>query len=129
MFFDSIQRMDRQMHLVEDRMNKFGDQLIKLEADMDESNLAKLKGLKETEAKFERFLNSAPGLSEDEKNRITTKEQQIGQSLFEISQINDYVRNFDNLRHTDMDDGDLFSDFFLITVPTFISLHAFSLQN
>jgi len=97
--------MERQLQLVEDRMNKFGDQLIKLEADMDESNMAKLKGLKETEAKFERFLVAAPSLVEDEKNRLTRKERQIEEILQEISQINEYLRNFDNLRHMDMADG------------------------
>lgn len=55
-----MQRMDRQMQFVEDRMNKFGEQLIQLEADMDESNLSKLKGLKEAETKFENFLTTVP---------------------------------------------------------------------
>ena len=35
--------MERQMQFVEDRINKLGEELIQIEADMDQSRLTKLK--------------------------------------------------------------------------------------
>ena len=37
--------MERQMQFVEDRINKLGEELIQIEADMDQSRLTKLKSL------------------------------------------------------------------------------------
>ena len=97
--------MERQMQFVEDRMNKLGDELVQLESDMDQSRLTKLKSLKDTEWKFQKFLENSPKISEEEEIRLANKATEIQNILAEIAQISYYFANFNNIQNTDMQEG------------------------
>ena len=57
--FFSLQRFDRQLNVINEKMYKYLDELRSIEANVDESKLQKMKGLRETEQKFNALLARA----------------------------------------------------------------------
>ena len=58
-------------------MNNLLDELQSIEASLDEGHLAKMKGLRDTEDKFKKFLDAFPAYKKAEVDLLLSKEKAI----------------------------------------------------
>ena len=90
--------MDRQMEFVDGKMNKLEGELLRYEADMDDSYLARIKGLKEAEIKFQAFLSKSDDVFVGEVKILLDKEEKIQDMLSQLKEIEQFkAHNFNEL--------------------------------
>lgn len=82
-----IQRMEKQLGQIEEKINRHMDDLQNLESDLDESHLKKMRQLRQTEEKFKNFLEAYPAYVNEENARMAEKEAKNAEMLSEISKI------------------------------------------
>ena len=88
-----IERLGRQIKSSDESINNQLDELRSVEASLDESNLAKMKGLRETEEKFNRFLGTFPEYKTNEISLLESKEKSIKSELEKLKIIR-YDRSY-----------------------------------
>ena len=79
--------MTRQIKNSEGSMYNLLDELRSIEASLDENNLARMKGLRETETKFQTFLSSFPTAKAKESELLKSKETAILELLEKLKTI------------------------------------------